>query len=53
MRLTQILAVLSGEVPMHNYHRLSHYDPELDWGDSERDEEIDSNEIVTDDRTEY
>ncbi len=38
MRLTQMLAVLNGEVPMHNYHLLSHYDPELDRGDSEQDE---------------
>ena len=29
MRLTQMLAVLNGEVPEHNYHRLSHYDPYL------------------------
>lgn len=30
MRLTQMLAVLNGEVPKHNYHRLSHYAPELE-----------------------
>ncbi len=29
MRLTQMLAVLNGEVPDYKYDRLSHYDPSL------------------------
>lgn len=30
MRLTQMLAVLNGEVKPSRYHLLSHYDPRLD-----------------------
>jgi hypothetical protein len=41
MRLTQMLAVLNGEVPQHDYNRLSHFDPYLYWGDSiEHDEDL-------------
>lgn len=36
MRMTQMIAVLKGEVQSFNYHRLSHYNPELYWGVEER-----------------
>jgi len=45
MRLTQMLAVLNGEVPKHNYHRLSHYNPDLYCGDLEEHEQVDWDEV--------
>ena len=48
MRLTQMLAVLNGEVPYYEYDRLSHYSPNLYWSDHKEDEQMDSDEILTD-----
>jgi len=46
MRLTQMLAVLNGEVPRCDYNRLSHYDPYLYWGNSKEDEQMNLDESV-------
>lgn len=46
MRLTQMLAVLNGEVSFSRYKRLSHYDPMLDQSFMEGKTSFDKSDLT-------